>query len=554
MTDLGKQVVYQIYPKSFYDSNHDGIGDLRGIINKLDYIKQLNVDLIWFNPFYVSPQNDNGYDIADYYQIDPVFGTMADFEELVAKLKAIGVGVMLDMVFNHCSTEHEWFQKALAGDEKYQKFFYLRPGKSDGSLPNNWQSKFGGPAWSKFGDTDQYYLHLYDKTQADLDWHNPDVRQAVQEVVNFWRAKGVAGFRFDVINVIGKANELIDSTDSEQEKRLYTDTPIVHQYLKELNQATFGQDENAVTVGEMSSTTIPNSIQYSNPNEHELSMVFTFHHLKVDYDHGNKWTQTPFNFMQLKHLFKEWQEQMAAGNGWNAVFWNNHDQPWALSRFGDPKHYRIQSAQMLATAIHLMRGTPYIYMGEELGMIDPKYTSMADYVDIESKNAYQALLEQGLSEQAAFAIIQTKSRDNSRTPMHWDDSQYAGFSDVKPWLMPTDQQTINVAAELDHGQIFNYYQHLIALRKSEPLISAGQIEMFLDDDPQVLAYRRFLPDHHQQILVLTNFYGQAHQINLNQWQGLPYEVVISNYQRTNDTVAATLTLQPYEALAIRINA
>ncbi|MFJ6991326.1 MAG: alpha,alpha-phosphotrehalase [Limosilactobacillus mucosae] len=554
MNNLGQKVIYQIYPKSFYDSNNDGIGDLPGIIQKLDYIKKLNIDMIWFNPFFVSPQHDNGYDIANYYEIDSRFGTMADFEELVAKLKEINVGVMLDMVFNHCSTDHEWFQKALAGDEKYRKFFYLRKAKPDGSLPNNWQSKFGGSAWAKFGDTDYYYLHLYDPTQADLDWQNPEVRKEIYRVINFWRQKGVHGFRFDVINVTGKDERLIDSTgDIAQEKSLYTDTPIVHQYLKEMNQASFGQDPNSITVGEMSSTTIANSIKYSNPNEHELSMVFNFHHLKVDYQNGEKWTKAPFDFMKLKQLFTQWQEEMDQGAGWNALFWNNHDQPWALSRFGDTGIYREKSAEMLATAIHLMRGTPYIYMGEELGMIDPDYSSIDSYIDVECKNAFKELQQKGISEKQAFDIVKSKSRDNSRVPMHWDSSQYAGFSSVTPWLMPTDQDQINVKDELTHGEIFNYYQNLIKLRHNEELISDGHIRMFLKDDPQVLAYERFLDDQPSKLLVFNNFYGQSHTVTLPKaFQKQAAQVVISNYDQQDINLQETLTLRPYEALAIKI--
>lgn len=554
MNNLGQKVIYQIYPKSFYDSNNDGIGDLPGIIQKLDYIKKLNIDMIWFNPFFVSPQHDNGYDIANYYEIDSRFGTMADFEELVAKLKEINVGVMLDMVFNHCSTDHEWFQKALAGDEKYRKFFYLRKAKPDGSLPNNWQSKFGGSAWAKFGDTDYYYLHLYDPTQADLDWHNPEVRKEIYRVINFWRQKGVHGFRFDVINVTGKDERLIDSTgDIAQEKSLYTDTPIVHQYLKEMNQASFGQDPNSITVGEMSSTTIANSIKYSNPNEHELSMVFNFHHLKVDYQNGEKWTKAPFDFMKLKQLFTQWQEEMDQGAGWNALFWNNHDQPWALSRFGDTGIYREKSAEMLATAIHLMRGTPYIYMGEELGMIDPDYSSIDSYIDVECKNAFKELQQKGISEKQAFDIVKSKSRDNSRVPMHWDSSQYAGFSSVTPWLMPTDQDQINVKDELTHGEIFNYYQNLIKLRHNEELISDGHIRMFLKDDPQVLAYERFLDDQPSKLLVFNNFYGQSHTVTLPKaFQKQAAQVVISNYDQQDINLQETLTLRPYEALVIKI--
>lgn len=550
MQNLGQKVIYQIYPKSFYDANGDGIGDLRGIIEKIDYIKKLNVDMIWFNPFYVSPQNDNGYDIANYREIDPLFGTMADFEELQAKLADIGVGVMLDMVLNHCSTEHEWFKKALAGDEKYRKFFYLRPGKPDGSLPNNWQSKFGGPAWSKFGDTDLYYLHLYDPTQADLDWHNPEVRKELEDVVNFWRGKGVRGFRFDVINVIGKSEDLVDSTDPTEEKTLYTDTPVVHDYLKELNRTTFGQDEDSITVGEMSSTTIPNSVRYTNPKEKELSMVFTFHHLKVDYKDGEKWTKTPFDFMKLKGLLSSWQTGMTKGGGWNAVFWNNHDQPWALNRFGDPVHYREKSAEMLAATIHFLRGTPFIYQGEELGMVNPDYQSMDEYVDVECKNAYQELLDKGMSEDEAFAIIKAKSRDNSRVPMHWDDSKYAGFSQVKPWLLPTHQDEINVKKELAEGEIFAFYQKLIALRKQEAVISAGGFREILPDDQQVFAYVRELDG--EKLVVFNNFYGKEAVISVPSDLQECGQILLDNYQRELSCLPSELSLRPYESLAFRI--
>jgi trehalose-6-phosphate hydrolase len=550
MQNLGQKVIYQIYPKSFYDANGDGIGDLRGIIEKIDYIKKLNVDMIWFNPFYVSPQNDNGYDIANYREIDPLFGTMADFEELQAKLADIGVGVMLDMVLNHCSTEHEWFKMALAGDEKYRKFFYLRPGKPDGSLPNNWQSKFGGPAWSKFGDTDLYYLHLYDPTQADLDWHNPEVRKELEDVVNFWRGKGVRGFRFDVINVTGKSEDLVDSTDPTEEKTLYTDTPVVHDYLKELNRTTFGQDEDSITVGEMSSTTIPNSVRYTNPKEKELSMVFTFHHLKVDYKDGEKWTKTPFDFMKLKGLLSSWQTGMTEGGGWNAVFWNNHDQPWALNRFGDPVHYREKSAEMLAATIHFLRGTPFIYQGEELGMVNPDYQSMDEYVDVECKNAYQELLDKGMSEDEAFAIIKAKSRDNSRVPMHWDDSKYAGFSQVKPWLLPTHQDEINVEKELAEGEIFAFYQKLIALRKQEAVISAGSFREILPDDQQVFAYVRELDG--EKLVVFNNFYGKEAVISVPSDLQECGQILLDNYQRELSCLPGELSLRPYESLAFRI--
>ncbi|WP_297815666.1 alpha,alpha-phosphotrehalase [uncultured Lactobacillus sp.] len=552
MNNLGKKVIYQIYPKSFYDSNNDGIGDLRGIIEKIDYIKKLNVDMIWFNPFFVSPQNDNGYDIADYKKIDPRFGSMADFEELVAKLKEIGVGVMLDMVLNHCSTEHEWFKKAHAGDKKYQDFFYLRKGK-DGKLPNNWQSKFGGSAWAKFGDTDYYYLHLYDPTQADLNWHNPEVRKALIDVVNFWRSKGVHGFRFDVINVTGKDEKLVDSINPTQEKSLYTDTPIVQEYLKQLNKESFGQDPDSVTVGEMSSTTIENSIAYTRPEDHELSMVFTFHHLKVDYKDGEKWSIMPFDFKKLKDILLTWNSKIDQGGGWQALFWNNHDQPWALNRFGNTGKYRVQSAQMLALALHLLKGTPYIYMGEELGMIDPHYNSMKDYVDIEALNAYQELLDKGIDKDQAFKIINAKARDNSRVPMHWDDSEYAGFSKVKPWLMPTDQDRINVEKELSEGSIFNFYQKLIKLRKSEELISDGHIKPLLNDHPDVLAYERYLDNSDQKILVFANFFAKETQVDIPaEFAEKDGQVLLSNYSQDLSKLGSKLKLKPYEGLAFKI--
>ncbi|WP_367365168.1 alpha,alpha-phosphotrehalase [Pediococcus parvulus] len=545
------KVIYQIYPKSFYDSDGDGIGDLRGIIAKISYLKKLNIDMIWFNPFFVSPQNDNGYDIADYYKVDPTFGTMADFEELAAKLKEAHIGIMLDMVLNHTSTDHEWFQKALAGDKKYQAFYYLRDPKPNGDLPTNWESKFGGPAWGKFGNTGKYYLHLYDPTQADLDWHNPEVRQELYKVINFWRAKGVHGFRFDVINVTGKETKLVDAPTDVASKTLYTDTPVVQDYLKEMNTASFGQDPDAITVGEMSSTSIANSVQYTLPANHELTMVFTFHHLKVDYANGEKWTKAPFDFMKLKRILNDWQIGMAKGGGWNALFWNNHDQPRALNRFGDPVHYREKSAEMLATTMHLLRGTPYIYMGEEIGMSDPDYTSMADYVDIECKNAYKELLAAGKSATEAFEIVKTKSRDNSRTPMQWDNSEYAGFSTHKPWLMPTNQAEVNVKDELVTGEIFAYYQKLIKLRKTQPIISLGDFKPLLENDPQVFAYLRDYKG--QTLVVLNNFYGKSTTVQLpDSLANRSGKILISNYPEQT-TVGPKIELKPYQSTALLLN-
>lgn len=543
------KVIYQIYPKSFYDSNNDGIGDLRGIIKKIPYLTKLHVDMIWFNPFFVSPQYDNGYDIANYYQIDPVFGTMDDFEELVQKLKAQHIEVMLDMVLNHVSTDHEWFQKALAGNQRYQNYFYIRKAKADGSVPNNWTSKFGGTAWAKFGNTDNYYLHLYDKHQADLNWHNPEVRKELFKVINFWHDKGVKGFRFDVINVTGKDTVLRDAPAGVESKFMYTDTPIVQDYLKEMNQAAL-QDPEIITVGEFSSASVTNGVKYTRPDEHELTMAFTFHHLKVDYDHGQKWTKIPFDFAALKQTLNEWQVGMNKGNGWNALFWNNHDQPWALNRFGDPVHYREKSAEMLATTIHLLRGTPYIYQGEEIGMSDPNYQSIDDYVDVEALNAYHTLLKSGHSPQDALAIVKSKARDNSRVPMHWDNTKYAGFSKVKPWLKPTNQQNINVDDELRHGEIFNYYQKLINLRKQFKIISEGDYQPFELAHPTVFAYLRTYQS--QRLLVLNNFYGKVATIFIPEKFTSPDANILINNYSTPERVSNSLRLEPYQSLAILV--
>ena len=538
---IRKKVVYQIYPKSYKDTTGNGVGDLRGIISKLPYLEELGVDVIWLNPFYPSPQRDNGYDISDYTAVNPLFDSMADFEDLVQKVKAYGIDIMLDMVLNHCSTEHEWFQKALAGDRYYQDFFILR------DQPTNWASKFGGNAWAPFGDTGKYYLHLFDVTQADLNWRNPHVRKELFKVVNFWRDKGVTCFRFDVINLIGK-DEVLKDNDQFDGKPEYTDRPIAHDYLKMLNQATFGQDSDSMTVGEMSFTDIPNCIQYSNPNSHELNMVFNFHHLKVDYDQGQKWTLKPFDFAELKTLFHTWGEEMSEGGGWSALFWNNHDQPRALNRFVDVEHFRNEGATMLAASIHLSRGTPYIYMGEEIGMLDPDYESMANYVDVESINAYQALRSAGKTESQAFAIVQAKSRDNSRIPMQWNDEENAVFSTGQPWLqVGKTYRDINVAKEKS-GPIFTFYQELIALRKILPIIAEGSYQSAYQDNPYIYAFERQYGK--QRLLVCNNFFAKTVKVPLPK----AYQegrVLLSNYPE--EALSDTITLKPYQTLAILVD-
>ncbi|VJB92247.1 alpha,alpha-phosphotrehalase [Streptococcus pneumoniae] len=538
--DKGK-VVYQIYPKSYKDTTENGIGDFRGIIEKIPYLAKLGVDMVWLNPFYPSPQRDNGYDISDYMAVDPLFGDMADFEEMVCVGKEHKIDFMLDMVLNHCSTEHEWFQKALAGDKYYQDFFFIQ------DQPTDWQSKFGGSAWAPFGDTGKYYLHLFDETQADLNWRNSNVRKELFKVVNFWRDKGIKGFRFDVINLIGKDEVSVDCPENEG-KPAYTDKPIVHNYLRMMNQATFGSDDSFMTVGEMSSTTMENCVLYSSPDRQELSMTFNFHHLKVDYKDGQKWTLAPFDFEELKSLYHSWGKEMSDKDGWSALFWNNHDQPRALNRFVDIQNFRKEGATMLAASIHLSRGTPYIYMGEEIGMIDPDYDSMADYVDVESLNAYQMLLEEGKSQQEAFQIIQAKSRDNSRIPMQWDASENAGFSTGTPWLKAgKSYKYINVENEIK-GPIFTFYQDLIRLRKEMPIISEGSYKPAFEDSKQVYAFERQFED--QKLLVLNNFYAKEVEIDLPAvYQN--GQILISNYEDAE--VSEKILLKPYQTLAIYVN-
>ncbi|HEW4587897.1 TPA: alpha,alpha-phosphotrehalase [Streptococcus pneumoniae] len=538
--DKGK-VVYQIYPKSYKDTTENGIGDFRGIIEKIPYLAKLGVDMVWLNPFYPSPQRDNGYDISDYMAVDPLFGDMADFEEMVCVGKEHKIDFMLDMVLNHCSTEHEWFQKALAGDKYYQDFFFIQ------DQPTDWQSKFGGSAWTPFGDTGKYYLHLFDETQADLNWRNSNVRKELFKVVNFWRDKGVKGFRFDVINLIGKDEVSVDCPENEG-KPAYTDKPIVHNYLRMMNQATFGSDDSFMTVGEMSSTTMENCVLYSSPDRQELSMTFNFHHLKVDYKDGQKWTLAPFDFEELKSLYHSWGKEMSDKDGWSALFWNNHDQPRALNRFVDIQNFRKEGATMLAASIHLSRGTPYIYMGEEIGMIDPDYDSMVDYVDVESLNAYQMLLEEGKSQQEAFQIIQAKSRDNSRIPMQWDASENAGFSTGTPWLKAgKSYKYINVENEIQ-GPIFTFYQDLIRLRKEMPIISEGSYKPAFEDSKQVYAFERQFED--QKLLVLNNFYAKEVEIDLPAvYQN--GQILISNYEDAE--VSEKILLKPYQTLAIYVN-
>ena len=541
MVELGGKVVYQIYPKSFQDTDGDGFGDLRGVIERLDYLAELGVDYLWITPFFTSPQYDNGYDIADYRNIDPRYGTMEDFDELVREAAKRGMYLMMDMVLNHTSTKHEWFQKALKGDPKYRNYYIFKKGKN-GLPPTNWVSKFGGNAWSYLPETDEYYLHLFHVTQADLNWENPEVRQDIYDTVNFWLEKGVKGLRFDVINLISKPDVYEDDLEGDGH-RFYTDGPKIHQYLQELNENTFGKYDDVVTVGEMSSTTLENSIRYSNPESNELSMICSFHHLKVDYPSGNKWEIEPFRFHDLKkHLFT-WQEEMEKGGGWNALFWCNHDQPRIVSRIGNEKEYRVKSAKCLATAIHGLKGTPYIYQGEEIGMTNAGYTSIDEYMDIESLNYYNILKLQGKSEEEVIRILGAKSRDNSRTPMQWDASENAGFTKGTPWLKVCDRyKEINTESRHEPDSVFQYYKELVKLRKELPVIQKGAVTPLLREDKEILAYKREYQG--KELYVFCNFFDGEVKV--------PYSIpedcksILSNYGE--EISPKELVLRPYEAV------
>ena len=546
MKDFKKSTIYQIYPKSFNDSNGDGIGDLRGIIAKLDYLKELGIDCIWLTPFYISPQRDNGYDIADYYNVDPLFGTMKDFEELVEEAKKRNIELMLDMVFNHTSTEHKWFKKALNGDEKYKNFYIFKKGKNE-EAPTNWVSKFGGSSWEYVEKFDEYYLHLFDKTQGDLNWENDEVRSEIYKVVNFWINKGVKGFRLDVINLISKPDIYLNDNSGDG-KKFYTDGPKIHEFLKELNENTFGKYEDIVTVGEMSSTTIENCVRYSNPEEKELLMVFNFHHLKVDYKNGDKWTLMDFDFKQLKKIFKDWQNGMESGNGWNALFWCNHDQPRIVSRFGNCSKYHKESAKMLATSIHMMRGTPYIYQGEEFGMTNPEYTSINQYRDVESINFYNILMNKGVDKEKALEILREKSRDNSRTPVQWNNKKNAGFTSGEPWI-PVGNLYENINAENalnDKDSVFYHYKNLISLRKQYDVISDGSFKIILENHDKVYAYTRSYKN--TNLIVLNNFYGEDTDVTIEKEliEGNS-KTLISNY-KDSGSLSKNIKLRPYESI------
>lgn len=541
VTDWRKSVVYQIYPKSFNDTTGNGQGDINGIIEKLDYLKTLGVDYLWLTPVYRSPMNDNGYDISDYYEINPDFGTKEDFKRLLDEAHARGIKIMSDIVINHTSTEHNWFvESRKSKDNPYRDYYIWKDGK-DGQPPTNWESKFGGNAWQLDSVTNQYYLRLFDVTQADLNWENEKLRKEIYDMINYWIDFGMDGFRFDVINLISKA----EYKDSDKiGKEFYTDGPRVHEFLNEMNRNTFGNKEGFMTVGEMSSTTLEHCINYTREERHELSSVFNFHHLKVDYKDGEKWTKMPFDFIELKRILFEWQVGISKGGGWNAIFWCNHDQPRVVSRFGDDstEERRVKSAKMLAITLHFLQGTPYIYQGEEIGMTNLYLDDISQYHDIESTNAYQIMSDNGFTNDAILDILQDKSRDNSRSPVQWDDSENAGFTTGTPWIdVAKNYKQINVKQALaDKNSVFYTYQKLIELRHNLDIITYGEVKPLLEEHPQIFAYERKLDD--KSILVLANFTDEPVDV--------PSSIDIEGSILINNGTYHSNVLEPYQAIAI----
>lgn len=541
VSDWRKSVVYQIYPKSFNDTTGNGQGDINGIIEKLDYLKHLGIDYIWLTPVYRSPMNDNGYDISDYYEINPAFGTKDDFRRLLDEAHARGIKIMSDIVINHTSTHHNWFvESRKSKDNPYRDYYIWKDGSKD-NPPTNWESKFGGNAWEYDALSGQYYLRLFDVTQADLNWENESLRKEIYDMINYWIDFGIDGFRFDVINLISKGT----FKDSDKiGKEFYTDGPRVHEFLHELNRNTFGDKEGFMTVGEMSSTTLEHCIKYTRPERQELSSVFNFHHLKVDYKNGEKWTTMPFDFVGLKRILFHWQTGISKGNGWNAIFWCNHDQPRVVSRFGSDKTEaeRVKSAKMLAIVLHLLQGTPYIYQGEEIGMTNLYLNSIEDYRDVESLNAYQIMKAEGRSENEILKVLQDKSRDNSRSPVQWDDSMHAGFTTNEPWIKVADNyQQINVEKALkDENSIFYTYQKLIKLRHERDIITYGEVKPLLEEHKQLFVYERTLGN--QVLFVVANFSEEPAELPVS--FDLEGEVLITN----NDTVSHKI--EPYQAFAI----
>jgi Glycosidases len=532
--------VYQIYPRSFADSDGDGIGDIPGITAKLPYLKNLGVDVLWLSPIYKSPMDDNGYDISDYQDIAPEFGTLGDFDDLVTEARDMGIGIVLDLVVNHTSDEHPWFLGSRKSKDNPLRDFYIwRNPAPDGGPPNDLKSSFGGPAWTLDAETGEYYLHLFSRRQPDLNWENPQVRQRIYDMMNWWLDRGIAGFRMDVIDYIGK----------QVDQGIVHDGPHLHDYLKEMNEKTFGR-RDILTVGEAWSATPGSALLYSGRDRHELSMVFQFEHVTQQWDETyGKWRSKPFDLVKLKSVLSKWQYALA-DDGWNSLFWGNHDLPRAVSRYGDAAGYRRESAKMLATVLHLMKGTPFIYQGEEIGMTNVPFKDIAQYRDIETLNMHRLHLEAGLSPDEFIKGANENARDNARTPMQWSNAPYGGFSTSVPWIeVNPNFETVNAEAEMiDEDSIWNHYRKLIALRKRHPIIVYGEYQSWLDQHPDVFVYTRTLDG--ERLLVVANFKPNEIRLDLPHELACEGECLITNYEVV-PSLRETVVLKPYEAFAIK---
>ncbi|MCJ2376202.1 alpha-glucosidase [Vibrio sp. ZSDZ34] len=533
-------VVYQIYPRSFCDSNGDGIGDLNGIRSKLDYLEQLGINVIWLSPVYQSPMDDNGYDISDYQEISPEFGTMQDMLDLIEEAKAKGIRIVMDLVVNHTSDEHDWFQRACESkDSPYRDYYVWRDASEDGGPPSDMGSIFGGSAWQWHEATQQYYLHLFSKKQPDLNWENPNVHQEVHNMMNWWIDKGIGGFRLDVIDLIGK----------EIDRGITGNGPRLHPLLRQMNKATFG-NKDLLTVGETWDATPDIAKLYSAPEREELSMVFQFEHITLTWGDGDKWKPAPLDLKAFKKVLTKWQLELK-DTGWNSLFWNNHDLPRAVSKYGNDGKYRVKSATMLATVLHCLKGTPYIYQGEEIGMTNVKFERLEQYKDIESLNFYKVKTESGVSHDEMMAAIHENGRDNARTPMQWSREKNAGFSSGKPWIeVNPNHVEINVEQDLNSSDsIYQYYKSLVTLRREDPTIVYGEFVPLLQDHDKVFAYLRKYKG--KTILIVANFSDEDLQVDLSEVGAVKVEVLTSN-DVINCSDLSNLHLAPYDATVLAI--
>ena len=547
-----ESVVYQIYPRSFKDSNGDGIGDLNGITEKLDYLTELGVDVIWLSPVYQSPGDDNGYDISDYRAILEEFGTMEEFDRMLQAAHERGIRLVMDLVVNHTSDEHPWFvESRKSKDNPYRDYYIWRPAR-EGKEPNNWGSCFSGSAWEYDDTTDMYYLHLFSKKQPDLNWDNPRVRDEVYDMMNWWLDKGVDGFRMDVISLISKKPELPDGKPGINGYASFNEPangPHVHEYLQEMRRRVL-EGRDTITVGECSGVTLEEAKKYARSDEKELNMVFQFEHMDVDADGTNKWSDKKMDLRDLKHIMTKWQKGLE-GIAWNSLFWENHDQPRSVSRFGNDAEYWEESAKMLATCLHMMQGTPYIYQGEELGMTNVPFGDISDFRDLDSINAYRELTGQGVfTPEEMLRYLRYKSRGNARTPFQWSDEKYAGFSSGEPWIMVNpNYKKINAREQMmREDSIFCYYQKLIRIRKQYDIVVYGSYDLLLPEDPELYVYIRTLGE--EQLMIVCNFYGNARMFTLpDSWELEKTELMIGNYK--DFKLGKELTIRPYETVVLR---